>query len=302
MSRRCRSSPRWPGWPSRTSCRRPSGSPSRSLSSEDSCAGGARRSGTSGSTSPEPSSGCCFPSRSCSASSSCRREWSRTSTAIARWPPSTGGSQTITGGPVASQEVIKEFGTNGGGFYNANSAHPFENPNPLTDWVEILLLLSIPFALTYTFGRLVGDQRQGWVVFAAMFVLWAASVAVATGFEVHGNPLLDKPGVTQTATSQQAGGNLEGKEVRFGPAASGLFAALHDGHVDGRGELVPRQLHARRRRGSARQHDARRGQPRRHRFGPLRHARVRAPVGVHRRADGRPHPRVPGQEDPGARR
>ncbi len=144
-----------------------------------------------------------------------------------------GGSQTITGGPVASQEVIKEFGTNGGGFYNANSAHPFENPNPLTDWVEILLLLSIPFALTYTFGRLVGDQRQGWVVFAAMFVLWAASVAVATGFEVHGNPLLDKPGVTQTATSQQAGGNLEGKEVRFGPAASGLFAGSTTGTSTG---------------------------------------------------------------------
>ena len=144
-----------------------------------------------------------------------------------------GGSQTITGGPVASQEVIKEFGTNGGGFYNANSAHPFENPNPLTDWVEILLLLAIPFALTYTFGRLVGDQRQGWVVFAAMFVLWAASVAVATGFEVHGNPLLDKPGVTQTATSQQAGGNLEGKEVRFGPAASGLFAGSTTGTSTG---------------------------------------------------------------------
>ena len=144
-----------------------------------------------------------------------------------------GGSQTITGGPVASQESIKEFGTNGGGFYNANSAHPFENPSPLTDWVEIFLLLLIPFSLTYTFGRMVGDQRQGWVVFAAMFVLWGGAVAIATTYEVKGNPLLDQYGVTQTATSQQAGGNLEGKEVRFGPAASGLFAASTTGTSTG---------------------------------------------------------------------
>ncbi len=144
-----------------------------------------------------------------------------------------GGSQTITGGPVASQEAIKELGTNGGGFYNANASHPFENPNPLTDWVEILLLLSIPFSLTYAFGRMAGDQRQGWVVFAAMIVLWGGSVAVATTYEVKGNTLLAASGVTQTATSEQAGGNLEGKEVRFGPAASGLYAASTTGTSTG---------------------------------------------------------------------
>ena len=144
-----------------------------------------------------------------------------------------GGSQTVTGGPVASQEAIKELGTNGGGFYNANSAHPFENPNPLTDWVEILLLLAIPFSFTYAFGRMSGDQRQGWVVFAAMLVLWAGAVAVATTYEVKGNSLLDASGVTQTSTSQQSGGNLEGKEVRFGAAASGLFAASTTGTSTG---------------------------------------------------------------------
>ena len=143
------------------------------------------------------------------------------------------GTQTITGGPVASQEAIKELGTNGGGFFNANAAHPFENPNGLTNWAELLLILAIPFALTYTFGRLAGDQRQGWVVFAAMFALWAGSVALATTFEVDGNGRLDQAGVTQTATDQQAGGNLEGKEVRFGPAGSAVYAATTTGTSSG---------------------------------------------------------------------
>jgi K+-transporting ATPase ATPase A chain len=134
-------------------------------------------------------------------------------------------TQAIPGGPVASQEVIKELGTNGGGFYNANSAHPFENPSGLTDLLQIYLLLAIPFALTFTFGKLVHDQKQGWVVFAAMFALWLGSVGLITGFEVAGNPQLNTRGVTQQVTATQAGGNLEGKEQRFGPAASALFAA-----------------------------------------------------------------------------
>ncbi len=134
-------------------------------------------------------------------------------------------TQSIPGGPVASQEAIKELGTNGGGFYNANSAHPFENPTGLTNLLQIFLLLSIPFALTFTFGKLAHDQKQGWVVFAAMFVLWLGAVGVATGFESSGNPRLNSRGVTQQVTATQPGGNLEGKEVRFGPAASALYAA-----------------------------------------------------------------------------
>ena len=136
-----------------------------------------------------------------------------------------GAAQTLPGGPVASQEAIKEIGTNGGGPFNANSAHPFEAPNGFTTTFQIFLLLVIPFALTYTFGKLVKDARQGWAVFAAMFVLWIAAAGIAIGFEVDGNPKLNAVGVTQEATSDQSGGNFEGKEVRFGAAACGLFAA-----------------------------------------------------------------------------
>lgn len=144
-----------------------------------------------------------------------------------------GGSQAIPGGPVASQEVIKELGTNGGGFYNANSAHPFENPNPLTNLLQLWLILAIPFALTYTFGRLAGDQRQGWAVFAAMFVLWAGAAVIAMLAETGGNPLLARAGADQSGTALQPGGNLEGKESRFGPAGSGLFAATTTGTSTG---------------------------------------------------------------------
>jgi K+-transporting ATPase ATPase A chain len=144
-----------------------------------------------------------------------------------------GAAQVIPGGPVASQEAIKEFGTNGGGFYNANSAHPLENPNGITNLLQLFLLLAIPFALTYTFGTLAKNRRQGWAVFAAMFALWAGSAVVAMAFESGGNPLLDERGVTQEATATQSGGNLEGKEVRFGAAASGLFAASTTGTSTG---------------------------------------------------------------------
>ncbi|MGH9232778.1 MAG: potassium-transporting ATPase subunit KdpA [Acidimicrobiales bacterium] len=144
-----------------------------------------------------------------------------------------GTAQVIPGGPVASQEAIKELGTNGGGFYNANSAHPFENPSGVTNLLQMLLLLAIPFALTYTFGTLAKNRRQGWAVFAAMFVLWSGSALAAMSFETSGNPLLDERGVTQEVTASQSGGNLEGKEVRFGAAASGLYAASTTGTSTG---------------------------------------------------------------------
>ena len=146
-----------------------------------------------------------------------------------------GATQSIPGGPFASQEAIKELGTNGGGTLNANSAHPLSNPNGLTDILEIAALLLIPFSLTYAYGRMVKDQKQGWVVFGAMFALWAGSVALATGFEVQGNPEVDRLGVhvSQVADDVQPGGNMEGKEVRFGPTASGLFAASTTGTSTG---------------------------------------------------------------------
>ncbi len=132
-------------------------------------------------------------------------------------------TQSIAMGPVASQLAIKQLGTNGGGFFNANSAHPFENPTPFTDFMEILAILLIPAALVFVFGQMVGDMRQGWAVFAAMTIIFVACVAGTTHFEQQGNPLL--AGTEQSATELQAGGNMEGKEVRFGIAASTLYAA-----------------------------------------------------------------------------
>ncbi len=142
-------------------------------------------------------------------------------------------SYVVPGGPVASQEAIKELGTNGGGFYNANSAHPFENPNGFTNLIQLYLILLIPFALPFTFGRMAGDRTQGRVVLGAMAFLWLASVFIAMGFETAGNPGLAAAGADQEATATQAGGNAEGKEVRFGPAATGLFAATTTGTSTG---------------------------------------------------------------------
>ncbi len=137
-----------------------------------------------------------------------------------------GAKQTIAQGPVASQEAIKELGTNGGGFFGANSAHPFENPNPITNLFELWLILVIPAALTYTFGKMVGDTRQGWAIFAAFTIMFFAGVFVCYGFEQQGNPILAKLGLETAATSGQAGGNMEGKEVRFGIANSTLWATV----------------------------------------------------------------------------
>jgi K+-transporting ATPase ATPase A chain len=131
-----------------------------------------------------------------------------------------GLKQVVTLGPVASQEVIKMFGTNGGGFFNANSAHPFENPTPLTNFLQMLLIFAIPAGLTWTFGRMARDQRQGWGLFAAMAALYLVGVAVAYGAESGKNPALAGLPVDQVS------GNLEGKEVRFGVANSALFATV----------------------------------------------------------------------------
>jgi K+-transporting ATPase ATPase A chain len=137
-----------------------------------------------------------------------------------------GAKQTIAQGQVASQEVIKIFGTNGGGFFNANSAHPFENPNALTNLVQMVLIFSLGAALTNVFGRMVGDQRQGWAIFAVMSLLFLAGVTTVYAFESPGNPAFAALHVDQTASALQAGGNMEGKEVRFGIANSALFSTV----------------------------------------------------------------------------
>jgi K+-transporting ATPase ATPase A chain len=132
--------------------------------------------------------------------------------------------QVIAQGPVASQEVIKEFGTNGGGFFGANSAHPFENPTPFSNFFQLVLIFAIPSALTYTLGRMTGSQRHGWAVWGAMALLFLAGVTTAYWAEARGNSQL--VGVNQSSTALQSGGNMEGKEVRFGIANSALFATV----------------------------------------------------------------------------
>ena len=138
-------------------------------------------------------------------------------------------TQTLPMGPMASQEAIKELGTNGGGFVNANSAHPYENPTALSNFLEMLAIILIPASLTYTFGRMVGDTRQGWAVLATMTLLFLALLATAVHSEQQGNPLVAKLGVDQAASVLQPGGNMEGKEARFGIAASALFATITTG-------------------------------------------------------------------------
>ncbi|OJU84874.1 MAG: potassium-transporting ATPase subunit KdpA [Solirubrobacterales bacterium 70-9] len=138
----------------------------------------------------------------------------------------TGGTQILSQGPVASQEVIKELGNNGGGFFNVNSAFPFENPSGLTNFVEMLFMLIIPAALTYTYGRMVGSQRQGWAIFAAMFALFVIGVVVVYMAEQHGTPAQHAAGLHTTAFDGSTGGNLEGKEQRFGIAGSSLWTAV----------------------------------------------------------------------------
>ncbi len=140
--------------------------------------------------------------------------------------PVTQSTQTLAMGPVASQLTIKMLGTNGGGFFNANSAHPFENPSPATNLLQMLAIFLIPTALCLVFGRMVGDERQGWTILATMTLLVVVAVVAVPTFEQQGNPLLASLGVDQTASALQGGGNMEGKEARFGVVTTALFAAV----------------------------------------------------------------------------
>ena len=160
------------------------------------------------------------------------------------------GTQTIAQGPVASQIAIKQLGTNGGGFFNANSAHPFENPTPLTNFLEMFAIFALGAALPHTFGKMAGERRQGWALYAAMGLLFLGGVAVCTWAEQRGNPQFAKLGINQTASAEQSGGNMEGKEVRFGIVNSAIWAtattdasngsvnAMHDSFTP-LGGLVP---------------------------------------------------------------
>jgi K+-transporting ATPase ATPase A chain len=140
--------------------------------------------------------------------------------------PATTHTQTLAMGPVASQEAIKMLGTNGGGFFNANSAHPYENPTPLSNFVQMLSMFLIPAALCFVFGRMVGDSRQGWAVIGAMTIIFVVMAVVALSAEQQGNPAFAALNVDQTASALQPGGNMEGKETRFGIVASALFATI----------------------------------------------------------------------------
>jgi K+-transporting ATPase ATPase A chain len=154
-----------------------------------------------------------------------------------------GQTQQIPGGPVASQVAIKQVGTNGGGFFNTNSAHPMENATKVSDFIELYAILIIPFALAFTFGRMVKDKRQGYAVVAVMGILWVGTTVAAPLIESGGNPRLDTGGVTQTVSTDSPGGNMEGKEVRFGPSASAIWGSstthtsngsvnsMHDSHT-----------------------------------------------------------------------
>ncbi len=132
--------------------------------------------------------------------------------------------QVIAQGPVASQEIIKQLGTNGGGFFNANSSHPYENPTPFSNFIAMICIFLIPAGLTYTLGRMVKNQRHGWAIFSAMMILFLVGFFVIYYFEAQGNPIFNQYGISQTATDLQAGGNMEGKEVRFGIANTAIFA------------------------------------------------------------------------------
>lgn len=144
-----------------------------------------------------------------------------------------GATQSIPGGPVASQEAIKEGGQNGGGFYGTNSAHPFENPNPITDFLQLWEILAIPFAFPFAFGRMAKDRKQGYVVAATMFALWLGMLLIVAPLEARGNPHLTTAGADQKTTALQGGGNMEGKEVRFGSVTCGYYAASTTSTSDG---------------------------------------------------------------------
>ena len=208
--------------------------------------------------------------------------------------------QTIAQGPVASQEFIKEFGTNGGGFFNANSAHPFENPTPLSNLIEMFAIFAISAGLTYTLGRMTGSQRHGWAVWAAMAVLFLAGVTVAYWAEARGNPLSARRG---SARERDAAGRQHGRQGS--PLRHRQYRALghgHHGHQLRRRQRLARFVHSAGRHGSAGQHHAGRGHLRRCRLRHVRHDDLRRADGVHRRPDGGTNAGVSGQEDRSLRR
>ena len=213
----------------------------------------------------------------------------------------TGAEQTLALGPGASQIAIKQLGTNGGGFFNVNSSFPFENPTAFASFVEMLLILLIPAALTATFGRMVGNRRQGWSLYVAMLVMLVVSIGVGYGAEQNGSPAQKDAGLELAADEGTTGGNLEGKEQRYGIVASDRVGGGDDRGLERLGQLLTRLLHGIGGLVPLSADVDRGGGLRRRRIGPLRDAAVRPAGGLHSRADGRPDARVPGQEDRGAR-
>ncbi len=202
-----------------------------------------------------------------------------------------GAKQTIALGPVATQEAIKQLGTNGGGFFNANAAHPLENPNAWSNMLSIWSMLVIAAAFPFAFGRMVGDSRQGNALLITMAVLLISAVAVVYWAETAGNPLLASAGVDAT------GGNMEGKELRFGQAMSALYVVVTTGLSCGAVNAMHDSFDAAGRPRADVLDPARRDPARRCRLGPLRHPRDGHPDRVRRRPHGRPYPGIPRQED-----
>jgi K+-transporting ATPase ATPase A chain len=226
---------------------------------------------------------CASPARSSSSHRGCRRISAPTTVATAVDRGVT-TAQTIAQGPVASQEIIKEFGTNGGGFFNANSAHPFENPTPLTNFIQLVAIFAISAGLTYTLGQMTGSRAHGWAVWGAMAALFLAGMTVAYWAEARGNPMLP------------AGGNMEGKGRALRHREFGALCDGDDRRQLRRRERDARFVHAARRARPARQHHARRSDLRRRWRRHVRHPDLRRPQRVHRRPDGRTHPEYLGKK------
>ena len=207
--------------------------------------------------------------------------------------------QILPLGPAASQIAIKQLGTNGGGFFNVNSAHPFENPTPLSNFLEMLAILLIPAALCYTFGKMVGDTRQGWAVLAAMTIIFVALLCSCVCGRAERQPALCRAGRGSTASDLQPGGNMEGKEVALRHRQLGALGHGDDGGLERLGQRDARLVHAAGRAGADVDDAAGRGDLRRRRLRAVRHADLRDHRGVRRRPDGRAHAGVPGQEDRG---
>ena len=280
---------RWSRWPPTTSFRRRRESRSPSRWSADSRATPPERSATSGWISRARTLYILLPISIVAALLLCSQGVIQNLNPYTKVTTLEGTVQTIAQGPVASQEAIKMLGTNGGGFFNANSAHPYENPTPLANFLQMVLIFLIPAGLTYTFGKMVKDTRQGWALLAAMTVLFLAGVFVVYPAEQAGNPVLHAP---------RRGGRQHGRQR--GPLRHRQLRALHRRHH--RRKLRRRQQHARqphadRRPCSAGQYRIGRSRLRRRRLGLVRHAAVRHPRGIHRRTDGGPHPGVSRQED-----